>query len=81
MLEGTFNIKSRINLLKELIDLVKWSWLYILGAAYFCPNYCSADHVHYAHNIEFICDNDTICSHYIYRNFKKDTIWQSKIKE
>ena len=33
MLEGTFNIKSRINLLKELIDLVKWSWLYILGAA------------------------------------------------
>tara|TARA_R100000951_G_C2561998_1_gene155914 strand:- start:364 stop:603 length:240 start_codon:yes stop_codon:yes gene_type:complete len=33
MLWDTFNIKSRINLLKELIDLVKWSWLYILGAA------------------------------------------------
>tara|TARA_R100001530_G_scaffold50483_1_gene37546 strand:+ start:485 stop:724 length:240 start_codon:yes stop_codon:yes gene_type:complete len=33
MLWDIFNIKSRINLLKELIDLVKWSWLYILGAA------------------------------------------------
>ena len=51
------------------------------SSSYFCPDYCSIDHVHYAHNIEFICNNDTICNHYIYRNFKKDKIWQSKIKE
>ena len=48
--------------------------------SYFCPSYCSANHVHYAHNIKFICDNDTICSHYIYKNFKKDKVWQ-KVKE
>ena len=50
------------------------------SSSYFCPDYCSIDHVHYAHNIKFICNNDTICSHYIYKNFKKDKIWQ-KVKE
>tara|TARA_R100001082_G_scaffold67478_1_gene38212 strand:+ start:351 stop:587 length:237 start_codon:yes stop_codon:yes gene_type:complete len=33
MLQDTFNIKLRIKLLKDSIDLVKWSALYILGAA------------------------------------------------
>jgi hypothetical protein len=41
-------------------------------STYFCPDYCTSDHEHYAHNIEYLCDNDTICNHYIYRNFKKD---------
>ncbi len=50
------------------------------SSSYFCPDYCSTDHMHYAHNIEYLCDNDTICNHYIYSNFKKDDIWQ-KVNE
>ena len=64
------------NRLGEVVSVIHpWS------SSYFCPDYCSADHVHYAHNIEFICDSDTICNHYVYWNFKKDNTWQSKIKE
>jgi len=33
MWQDMFSIKSRISLLKETIGLVKWSLLYILGAA------------------------------------------------
>jgi len=48
---------------------------------YFCPLYCAIDHIHSGHNNEFICNRDTICSHYFYKNLKKDKTWQSKIKE
>ena len=48
---------------------------------YFCPLYCATDHIHSAHDNEFICNIDTICSHYVYKNLKKDKTWQSKIKE
>ena len=51
------------------------------GNTYFCPLYCATDHIHSAHNTEYICNRDTICSHYIYKNFKKDKTWQSKVKE
>ena len=51
------------------------------GNSYFCPDYCGSNHVHYSHDIKFICNNDTVCNHYVYRNFKKDKKWQSKIKE
>jgi len=68
-IEGYNRFGERVNILQPWRN------------AYFCPDYCNTNHVHYAHDIEYLCNSDTVCSHYVYRNIKKDKKWQSKIKE